>query len=96
MERVEHAAGDGQKIVLYVSDDRSIPLEPDMLFEEVAADAATLAGSGWRIVSMATMPIRQMGTAGNIFFQSGGQFATKAAVVVVYAAGTARGEAPAG
>jgi hypothetical protein len=44
MERVEHAAGDGQKIVLYVSDDRSVPLEPELLFEEVAADAATLAG----------------------------------------------------
>jgi hypothetical protein len=85
MERFEYAAGDGQQVVLYVSDDRGAPLEPDALFGEVAADAAALAGRGWRIVSMATMPIRQMGTAGNIFFQSGGQFATKAAIVVVYA-----------
>jgi hypothetical protein len=90
MDRVEHAAGDGQKIVIYLSDDRGL-LEPDVLFEDVAADAATLAGSGWRIVSKATMPIRQMGTAGNIFFQSGGQFATKAAVVVVYAVSTRPG-----
>jgi len=31
------------------------------------------------------MPMRQMGTAGNIFFQSGGQFATQLTVAVVYA-----------
>ena len=84
MERVEYAAGDGQQMVLYVSDDVGEPLQPDPLFAEVAAHAAELADRGWRIVSIATMPIRQMGTAGNILFQSGGQYATKAAIVVVY------------
>ena len=29
--------------------------------------------------------MRQMGTAGNIMFQSGGQYATQVAVVAVYA-----------
>jgi hypothetical protein len=84
MERFEHAAGDGQQIVLYVSDDLGVGLEPDALVGEIAIDAAELAGRGLEIVSMATMPLRQMGTAGNIFFQSGGQYATKAAIVVVY------------
>jgi hypothetical protein len=84
MERFEFAAGDGQQVVLYVTADAGVGLEPDTLIGEVAAEAAELAGRGWRIVSMATMPLRQMGTAGNIFFQSGGQFATKAAIVVVY------------
>jgi hypothetical protein len=87
MERFDYPAGDGQQVVLYVSDDAGVALDPDTLFAEVAADAAEFAGRGWRIVSIATMPIRQMGTAGNIFFQSGGQFATKAAIVVVYATG---------
>lgn len=89
MERFEFAAGDGQQIVLYVSDDAGVGLEPEALVEEIAADAAELAGQGWRVVSMATMPLRQMGTAGNIFFQSGGQYATKAAIVVVYGRGAA-------
>jgi hypothetical protein len=89
MERFEYAAGDGQLVVLYVSDDAGVALEPDALVGEVAADAAELAARGWRIVSMATMPLRQMGTAGNIFFQSGGQYATKSAIVVVYGRGAA-------
>ena len=89
MERFEFAAGDGRQVVLYVSDDAGVGLEPDALVGEIAADAAELAGRGWRIVSMATMPLRQMGTAGNMFFQSGGQYATKAAIVVVYAHGAA-------
>ena len=29
--------------------------------------------------------MRQTGTAGNVFFQSGGQYATKAALAVVFA-----------
>ncbi len=32
-----------------------------------------------------TFPIRQLGTPGNVFFQSGGQFATQLAAIVVYA-----------
>jgi hypothetical protein len=89
MERFEHAAGDGQQVVLYVSDDLGVGLEPDALVGDIAADAAELAGRGWEIVSMSTMPLRQMGTAGNIFFQSGGQYATKAAIVVVCGRGAA-------
>ena len=87
MERFEYAAGDGQQVVLYVSDDAGVGLEPDVLVGEIAADAAELASRGWRIVSVATMPLRQMGTAGNILFDSGGQYATKAAIIVVYGRG---------
>lgn len=35
--------------------------------------------------------MRQMGTAGNVLFQSGGQYVTQAAVVVVYARDRAGG-----
>lgn len=85
MERSEYPAGTNQKIAVYVTDDRGAPLSPDAIFAFVAADADEQERQGWRIVSMALMPVRQMGTAGNIFFQSGGQYATKAAVGVVYA-----------
>ena len=85
MDRIEHMAGTSQKVVLYISDDRGAGLDAGSIFEFIAGDAATAEAQGWRIVSTAVMPLRQMGTAGNIFFQSGGQFATQAAVAVVYA-----------
>jgi hypothetical protein len=85
VERREHEAGPNQKIVVLVSDDRGYALDPDDLFAVAAADAAAEAEHGWRIVSTSVMPMRQMGTAGNIFFQSGGQFATRAAMAIVYA-----------
>jgi hypothetical protein len=85
VEREEYPAGTNQKIVVFVSDDRGYALDPELLFRVVAEDAAAEEQHGWRIVSTTLMPMRQMGTAGNVFFQSGGQFATKAAVAVVYA-----------
>jgi len=51
----------------------------------VAADAAALWAAGWRIVATSIAPLRQTGTAGNILFQSGGQYATQAAAIVTYA-----------
>jgi hypothetical protein len=83
VERREHQAGPNQKIVVLVSDDRGYALDPDVLFEVAAADAAAEAEHGWQILSTSVMPMRQMGTAGNIFFQSGGQFATRAALAIV-------------
>jgi hypothetical protein len=85
VERSEHLAGTSQKIVVYVSDDAGVGLDPEAIFEFVAVDAESEESQGWRIVSMTAMPMRQMGTAGNIVFQSGGQYATQAAVAVVYA-----------
>jgi hypothetical protein len=84
VDRIEYPAGDGQKIVVYVTEDVGQPLDPLGIFATVASDSAEEALAGWRIVSTAVLPLRQMGTAGNIFFQSGGQFATRAGLAVFY------------
>ncbi len=81
----ERAAGADQIVVLYVIADTATPVDPGVLYAAVADDAAARSTIGWRIVSTDSVPIRQMGTAGNIFFQSGGQFTSQAAVAVVYA-----------
>ncbi len=78
-------AGPNQSIVVYVSADTGSMVEPTDLWGDIAAHAAELSAQGWRIVSTAVTPMRQTGTAGNILFQSGGQYATQVAVVVVYA-----------
>ena len=84
MERMEYSAGSSQKVVLYVSDDDGGPVDFDELLTAFARDASSLEAHGWRVVSTTVMPLRQTGTAGNILFQSGGQYATKAALSVVY------------
>lgn len=87
----ERSAGTDQIVVLYVIDDTARPIDPGVLYAAVADDAAARWASGWRIVSTDSVPIRQMGTAGNILFQSGGQFTSQAAVAVVYARVEAQG-----
>lgn len=84
MDRVEYQAGEDQKLVVYVSFDSGAPIDPAQIFGEIAIDAAGMEREGWRILSTTVMPMRQTGTAGNILFQSGGQYATQAAVVVAY------------
>jgi hypothetical protein len=81
----ELQAGPNQLIVVYVTEDAGSMIEPASVWEQVAGDAGERATEGWRILSTAVTPMRQMGTAGNILFQSGGQFATQVAVTVVYA-----------
>lgn len=81
---LEFPAGDGQLVVLFVNEDVGSAVEPEALATELAADAARRRADGWRLSSVASMPMRQMGTAGNVLFQSGGQFATQAALIVVY------------
>jgi hypothetical protein len=85
VEKVEHPAGIDQSIVVFSSEDTGSQVEPDEIFSAIAADAVERDLAGLRIVSITFLPLRQTGTAGNVFFQSGGQFATKAAVAVVYA-----------
>lgn len=81
----ERPIGDDQFIVLFFSRDTGMQIDVGILYWTVAEDAARRAAGGWRIVSTSTVPMRQMGTAGNVMFQSGGQFTTQAAVAVVYA-----------
>jgi hypothetical protein len=85
MDRMEYAAGENQKVVLYISDDTGGPVKWDELFTAFTAEAAQWEPDGWRVVATSVLPLRQTGTAGNILFQSGGQYATKAALSVVYA-----------
>jgi hypothetical protein len=85
VDRTEYAAGDGQKVVVYVSGDTGGPVDFNEVLLAYTAEAAQLERDGWLVVATATLPMRQTGTAGNVFFQSGGQYATQAALVVTYA-----------
>jgi len=86
---LERPAGDNQLIVTYVNQDEGHVIDVEAVLSFVAQDAAKREAAGWHLVSVGGMPMRQMGTAGNIMFQSGGQYATQAAVVAVYARGSA-------
>lgn len=81
----DYPAGQSQLIVAFVNQDDSSKIDVDAFLKAVAEDAAKKEQEGWRLVSVGGLPMRQMGTAGNILFQSGGQYATQAAVVAVYA-----------
>ena len=85
MDRLEYPAGENQKVIAYVSGDDGSPVDFDELLRAFATEAARLESDGWRVVSTSVLPMRQTGTAGNVFFQSGGQYATKAALAVVFA-----------
>ena len=82
--RLELPAGDGQLIVLFVNQDNATMIDAGVLAGEVAADAAERLKEGWRLSSVASIPMRQMGTAGNFLFQSGGQYATQVALIAVF------------
>jgi hypothetical protein len=82
--RLELPAGAGQLIVLYVNQDVSAPIDVGTLGNEVAADAAARLADGWRLNSIASIPMREMGTPANVLFQSGGAYVTQTALVAVY------------
>jgi len=81
---MEYPAGNDQKLVVYVSSDDGGPVDFDEIMLAFSEEAARLERDGWQIVSTSVLPMRQTGTAGNMFFQSGGQFATKAGFAVVF------------
>ncbi|MEX2546767.1 MAG: hypothetical protein WD830_03140 [Chloroflexota bacterium] len=83
--KLEQLAGQDQLMVAFVNRDESAQIDVQAMLTEVGRDAAEREAAGWRLVSLGGLPMRQMGTAGNVLFQSGGQFATQVAVVVVYA-----------
>jgi hypothetical protein len=81
----EAPAGPDQQFVTYVSDDNGGGAPVEWFVQKVVApDAERRAADGWEIVSASVLPIRQVGTAGNVFFQSGGQYATQLSAVVLY------------
>jgi hypothetical protein len=82
--KLELPAGEGQLIVVYVNTDTGQPIDVGAIGSQLAADSAERLAAGWKLRSVATAPIRQMGTTGNVLFQSGGQYATQVAWLAVY------------
>ena len=85
-DKMELAAGDDQLIVLFVNQDTAQMVDPSAFAQALADDAKARRPNGWRLVSVTSLPMRQTGTAGNVFFQSGGQYATQEGMLAVYAA----------
>lgn len=86
-DRLELPAGDDQLIVLYVNTDTAQSVQVATFINEIALDAAHLRSNGWRLRSVASVPMREVGTTGNVLFQSGGGYATQVALVAVFIAG---------
>ncbi len=84
-DKMELAAGEDQLIVLFVNQDTSQMVDTSA-FAQALADDAAARRPNWRLVSVSSLPMRQTGTAGNVFFQSGGQYATQEGLLAVYAA----------
>lgn len=82
--RQELPAGEGQLIVVYANEDDASQIQVVHMVNEVALDAARLSQEGWRLMSLASVPMRQMGTLGNVMLQSGGQYVTQVALVAAY------------
>ena len=82
MTQTELSAGPSQKIVVYVSADTGVEIDPQSLYTAIAQDAEVRAASGWRIVSTAAVPVRHAGT---FMGREGSGYETKVSVAVVYA-----------
>jgi hypothetical protein len=89
--KTERPAGEDQLIVTFVNRDEGAVIDVESLLSDLASDAAAREEAGWRLVSVGGLPMRQMGTAGQFVFDSGGQFATQVVVVAVYARSTGAG-----
>jgi hypothetical protein len=81
MTPTEFAAGAGQVVAVYEPDDTGMEVDPRAIYAEVAADAATRAASGQRIVAMTALPTRH---AGVVMGKAGSGYQTKVTIAVVY------------
>lgn len=86
-QRVEQAIGDDQLLVLFVNVDTAEMVDPSAFLQALADDAAARRAKGWRLASVSAMPMRQTGTLGNVFWQTGGQYATQVGLLAIYSAG---------
>ncbi|MGH2513598.1 MAG: hypothetical protein ACRDGQ_13025 [Candidatus Limnocylindrales bacterium] len=81
MNTNEFAAGAGQAIVVYLSDDAGDEVDAIALYREIADDAATRLARGQRLVSMAAIPLEHA----NVFLgRESSPDDAKIAVAVVY------------
>ena len=78
----EYPAGEDQVLVVYTGMDDGSEVDPGPLFADLAADAAERRSNGWRMVSMASLPLRHGGQ--KIFGVEGSGFTTKVALGVLY------------
>jgi hypothetical protein len=82
MPPTEFNAGPNQTIVLYRTGDTGMELDPLSVYGAIAQDAEGRAAAGWRIVSIADMPLRH---GGELMGMQGSGHETKAVIAVVYA-----------
>jgi hypothetical protein len=82
--KLEQSAGDDQLLVLFVNQDTAEMVDPSAFLQALSEDAAARRPKGWRLVSVSAMPLRQTGTLGNVFWQTGGQYATQAGLLAIY------------
>jgi hypothetical protein len=80
--RNEFDAGNGQSIVVYMSDDTGGEIDPSDLFSQIASDSVQRAAAGERIVSVAAVPVRH---AAAFLGREGSGYETKFAVAVAFA-----------
>ena len=81
LEGTELPAGPDHVIVVYQPADVSTEIDPLSIFSAIAADAASRASSGLRMLSVTSLPLRHAGTTwGN----DGSGYQTKVAVAVLY------------
>ncbi|HEX8025862.1 MAG TPA: hypothetical protein VF484_06645 [Candidatus Limnocylindrales bacterium] len=74
-------AGDDQVIVVYDPMDTGNQVEPGDIMAGIAADAATRANEGWRIVSLDSMNLRHSAL---FLGRDGSGYESQVAVIVVY------------
>ncbi len=81
---LERPAGADRLIAAFINRDSGGQVDVEALMTYAAGDAVRRAPQGWRLWSLGALPIRQLGTAGNVLFQSGGGYETQVALVAVY------------
>jgi len=81
VEMQEYEAGPDHVIVLYLPADIGTEIDPVAIFSGIAADAASRADTGLRMLSMTTMPLRHGGAWAGA---EGSGYQTKTSVAVLY------------
>ena len=81
MTPIEFEAGPGQVLAVYEPDDTGAEVDPQAIYASIAADAASRAARGQRIVAITTLPSRHSGVT---LGRTGNGYETKVTVTVVY------------
>jgi hypothetical protein len=81
--KLKLAAGDGQLIVVYVSNEGNVEIDVGALASAVAEDAEERLRDGWRLNSVAPAPTDLSGQA-SFLATATGQHATQFALIAVY------------